>query len=284
MLEAQSTKKPTLAGTPVSRRPRTLASTPVTVVRAGRMPVAQVEDTTKVTTVERPVSIGMPRQRRLHKSAGPSTAAGTSRTPVLEIKDTYGDEEYDTRLEDEPLRLRPVGNLTLNDFKINPQYNGGLDYAFSEVVRNRDERRCLPGCTRPDCCGSSFRKVFEIGGALAGPKPGLWDNKDDLEADQRLLEEYLGTDARNRLRRMTTEQKKEMLMEAHVERLAQEHGRHKAAFARRVTPPGFWDADFPSSQEQEKNRRKAEQMEREKVEERYQEVMRTGGRWMFRDE
>lgn len=284
MLEAPSVKKSPIVGTPVGRRPRTSASTPVTVVRADRMPVAQVRGTTTDDTAKKPVSVGTPRQKQVYKSSAPVTAVRTSRPPVLEIKDTYGDEEYDTRLEDEPLRLRPVGNLTLNDFKINPQYNGGLDYAFSEVIRNRDERKCLPGCTRPDCCGNSFRKVIEIGGALAGPKQSLWDNDDDLEADQRLLEQFLGTDAQNRLRRMTTEQKKEMLMEAHVERLAQKHGRHKAAFARRVTPPGFWDADFPSSQEQEKYRRKAEQMEREKVEERYQEAMRTGGRWMFRDE
>jgi len=284
MLEAPSAKKPSLATTPAGRRAQASVNTPVTVVRAGKTPVAQVKDTSKADLMGKPVSVATPRQRRMNQSSEPAAAGGARRAPVLEIADTYGDEESDTKPKLEPLRLRPVGNLTLNDFKINPQYNGGLDYAFSEVVRNRDERKCLPGCTQPDCCGNSFRKVIEIGGALAGPKPGLWDNDDDLEADQRLLEQYLGTDARYRLRRMTTEQKKAMLMEAQVERLAQKHGRHKATFARRVTPPGFWDADFPSSQEQEKNRRKAEQMERDKVEERYQEAMRSRGRWMFRDE
>lgn len=282
MLEAQTSKKPVLAGTPIARRTNA-SDTPVTAIRTSRAPADRVGN--KNDAVRKPRLAETPSGRSPRKSTRtPVTVVRTRKTPSLVVKDTFDGDESDTRPEDEPLRLRPVASLTLNDFKINPTYNHGLDYAFSEVIRNRDERQCLPGCTRPDCCGNSFRKVIEIGGALAGPKPGLWDNNEDLEADQRLLEQYLGSDARNRLRRMTMEQKKEMLMEAHVERMAQKHGRHKAAFARRVTPPGFWDADFPSSQEAEKNKRRAEEMEREKVQERYNEAMRDGGRWMFRDE
>ena len=101
--------------------------------------------------------------------------------------------------------------------------------------------------------------------------------------DQRLLEEYLGDD-RNRLTTMTAEERREMLLEAKTRYLADKHGRHRHAYERRSTPPGFWRTDMPSTQEIEADRQEARELERKKVEERYREAMKGGGRWLFRDE
>lgn len=194
--------------------------------------------------------------------------------------------------DDEPLRARPLHRLGLDDFKINPGNNQGLHYAFTEVVRNHDQRRCLPGCTRPSCCGSTFRKLVEIGGLPTPRTSGLWsssspedEDKDTQEqADARLLKEYLGADHDRRLKAMSEAERKEALLDAKTRAFADQHGRHRQAFERRATPPGFWRTDMPSTQEVEMDREEARVLERKRVEEMYREAMREGGRWRFRDE
>ena len=75
-----------------------------------------------------------------------------------------------------------------------------------------------------------------------------------------------------------------MLLQAQAARMAQVYGKHRQRYERRTTPPGFWRVGFPSTQEVEIDRERAERMEREQVEERRKEAMREGGRWVFRDE
>jgi len=198
------------------------------------------------------------------------------------VKDTFDEAEDERRQV--PLRSQALENLNFCDFKINPKYNDGLDYAFSEVIRTSDRRQCLPGCTRPDCCGNKFRKVVEIGGALPAPRPGLWDTDEDIDAEQRVLQRHLGTNAKAILKRMSADEVKTMLEQAQAEQFAQAHGRHKASWVRSATPPGFWNADFPSTQEEEEIRRQAEKKERDRVAEIYREAIRGNGRWIFRDE
>ena len=60
--------------------------------------------------------------------------------------------------------------------------------------------------------------------------------------------------------------------------------KHRQAFERRSTPPGFWRTDMPTTQEEEDDRAKAREMVKAKVEERWREAMREGGRWLFKDE
>ena len=59
---------------------------------------------------------------------------------------------------------------------------------------------------------------------------------------------------------------------------------HRQAFQRAREPPGMWEVDFPSTQEEAEMRVLADKMEREKVEERYWEASRRNGRWVFADE
>ncbi|KAL2107299.1 hypothetical protein VUR80DRAFT_5428 [Thermomyces stellatus] len=173
-------------------------------------------------------------------------------------------------------RSKPPSDLRLEDFKINPDFNNGYDYAYTEVVRNKDERACIPGCVDMDCCGKHFRAM-----ALAergnGPRTPA-----QLAEDRRLLENYLGDEA-YRLFSMTKEEKDEVWLEAKTRELADRIGKHRHRFTRMKSPPGFWRTDFPSTQEEEQDKAAAVQREKEMIHERYREAMRPGGKWVFKD-
>lgn len=228
-----------------------------------------------------------PVSTRLTRTPDPATAFKSTRSRAhAQTLDTPNEQAPDAVDPDqELLRARPLHRLNIDDFKINPEYNQGLDYAFVETVRNRDARRCLPGCTRPECCGSAFRALVEAG---ANPTiaRGIWDSsQDSADDEERLLADYLGTSySRAKVAAMSEEERKELLVQTRTRLMADRHGRHRQAYERRATPPGFWRSDMPTTQEIERDRDEARQLERKKVEERYMEAMREGGRWGFRDE
>jgi hypothetical protein len=167
--------------------------------------------------------------------------------------------------------------LRPEDFKVNPKSNNGYKHAFGEVVRNREERSELAGCTDPNCCGRQFRVMAES--ELSAGGPGILSRVADIS----MMENYLGNEA-YQLDDMTRVQRQEVWLKAKIQDLADRYGRHRHRFARRPSPPGYWNPDFPSTQEIEKRKEEAERVERGLVEERWREAMRGGGRWLFRDE
>ena len=182
-----------------------------------------------------------------------------------------------TRPDDEPLRARPVHRLGLQDFRINPAHS---EYAYHETVRKYDEKKCLSGCTDRHCVRCKGLREFVINsGYKTAQKPGETAN----DADWRLLQDFLG-DNRRKLRGMSAKEKADLLTEAKVQEFANRFGSHRQAFPRAREPPGFWDVDFPTTQEDVRDREAADVMEREKVQERYWEAMRPKGRWIFADE
>ena len=187
--------------------------------------------------------------------------------------------------DDEPLRARPLHRLLLDDFKINPNHNQGMDFAFNEVVRNRDQRKCLPNCTKLGCCGGTFKKIVQMGGWTGPPTHGLWDSSplDERDEEDRLLQEHLGISSAS-LSRMPESERATLLTEAKANKLANEYGRHRQNFERPPSPVGFWRTDMPTTQEAEADREEARKAERGKVEERWREALRGDGRWKFRDE
>ncbi|KAI9774955.1 MAG: hypothetical protein M1840_000171 [Geoglossum simile] len=224
---------------------------------------------------------------RTPKNEGPSNPSQrpirTYSKHVQKPEPTDPDTLHDYRR----LRDRPLHQLTLEDFKINCDYAKGSDFAFAETVRNQDQRRCLPGCTRLDCCGGTFRKALELGGI---PTPAssktkmFWNSSQEQEdEEQQLLDDYVGDD-RTRLNKLTPDGRRELVTQARIKQFADKHGRHRQAFERRATPPGFWRTDMPTSQELEQDREEARKKERELVEERYREAKRGKGKWAFKDE
>jgi len=171
------------------------------------------------------------------------------------------------------LRQKPVSELTLQDFKPNPAYNQGYTYAFSETVRKRGDRACLPGCTNPDCCGSTFRIFAEVQAPLPASQ------------EEALLEDYLGEAYDNmNLTQMSAEERQELVLQARTKKMAKESGKHREAYERHRTPPGFWRMDFPTTQEQQEDRDKSKEQEKRVVHERWLEAQRKGGKWLYRDE
>nr|POF14850.1 hypothetical protein CFP56_71234 [Quercus suber] len=171
-----------------------------------------------------------------------------------------------------PLRSRSTSSLRLEDFRINPNYMGS-EFAWADTLRGRDQRRCLPNCTKPECCGGAFMNFAEI------VVPSRSDH-----TDAQVLKAYLGPGWAELIGAHSKEKGAQILMQARAACLANQFGKHKQAFERRSTPPGFWRIDMPSTQEAEQDHAKARDMVREKIEERQREAMREGGRWVFRDE
>ena len=182
--------------------------------------------------------------------------------------------------DEEPFRARPLQRLSLNHFKINPETNEGLDFAYRDVVRNHHERKCLSGCT-DKCCVDKWR-------ALAHTLYDT-DNRGDETLDQQisnnsLLLDMLGPGSEERIRTLTPSARANLIEEGRVREMSARYSKHRAAHPRAESPPGFWDTDMPDTQETAENREKAEKLEREEVERRYRDAMKGGGRWMFADE
>ncbi|KAF2861238.1 SAE2-domain-containing protein [Piedraia hortae CBS 480.64] len=170
-----------------------------------------------------------------------------------------------------PLRSRHLSRLKLDDFKINPSYKQ-TNYAFTDTFRGRNLRRCLQGCMRADCCGAVFLRAVELGGAQV---PG--------KSDAEVMEAYLGPDWRTVRDGCSEDKWKDMVNHARATWMANAYGKHRYAFERRKSPPGFWRTDMPTTQEEAQDRANALVQERQKIEERWQEAMRNG-RWKFKDE
>ena len=207
-----------------------------------------------------------------------SAQAVTKRTKDIPAFNELSRADYSRiRPEHEPLRARPVHRLGLQDFKLNPAHS---DHAYHESVRKHDEKKSLSGCTDrhcPRCKG--LRKHVTDSGYKTAQKPG----ESEEEADWRLMQTFLG-DNHRQLRSMSTKERSELLLEAKVKEFANRYGCHRQAFPRAREPPGLWDVDFPTTQEEAENRAAADVLEREKVQERYWEATRPNGKWLFADE
>ncbi|RYP91771.1 hypothetical protein DL770_002115 [Monosporascus sp. CRB-9-2] len=215
-----------------------------TAIQPKSKPAADVTAATGEKTIS-------PTPTRASKAGGALAAANTERVP---------------------LRERGLSELRLDDFKVNPAANDGYDYAFTDVVRNHADRASLAGCVREACCGQHFRALARTERATTGPL-----------AFEALLEDYLGADAW-RLTQMTPQEREAVWLDAKTRELANAHGRCRHRYQRMPSPPGFWRTDFPSTQEDQEHRAEGQKMEAEMIQERYREAMRSGGRWLFRDE
>jgi hypothetical protein len=207
----------------------------------------------------------------------PSINTPPSKRPRTSTKKQRNTRPEDDEMnpEDEPLRIRPIETLTISDFKVNPNVNQGIAYAFKDVVRGREQRRCLQGCVKPECCGNELRSLALM----------MRDNprRDQDVVDQKLLEEFMGDNA-YKIRFMTPREREEAIVQAMTRDLANNYGRHRHAYQRRQSPPGYWSTDFPGTQEQQELRRMEFERKQEAVRTRYEEAMRPGGAYIFRDE
>lgn len=231
-----------------------------------------------------------PRPARLQNSEAPARSVESAPRPRMRRTDNLRPQSRQQRLsrEDdheepgdhgpEPLRSRPIDKLEKGDFVINVNQNQGLNYAFNDVVRGKEKRRCLQGCTKPECCGTALRTFVLMTNDNRGT-PTMSQG----EADDKLLADFLGDNA-YRIQNMSKDERDEVLLQAKTRDLANTSGKHRYVHERRKSPPGFWQTDFPSTQEHREQLEASRLEEREEVEKRYQQAMRPGGMWKFRDE
>lgn len=181
------------------------------------------------------------------------------------------------------IRNKAISELKPHDFRVNTEANFGHDHAFTDVVRNHDNRRCLPGCTKPECCGEHFRKMVELGGLKPAAR-GMFEPTSSQESpDDRLLRDYMGYNA-GVIPSLSKEEREELLSKARTEELSKKISRHRAQWERAKSPPGFWKTDFPTTQEATDYKSEASKREVAEVLERRREAMRPGGKWKFADE
>ncbi|KAE8385163.1 peroxisomal membrane protein-domain-containing protein [Aspergillus alliaceus] len=173
-------------------------------------------------------------------SKQPSKQQGSTGAPTSEVVDR---DPMEMHPEEEPYRARPLHRLELSHFRINPDCNEGLEYAFDAVVRNRDKRKCIRGCTRPECCGEKFLAMARLGGLRTDPTVSSHE-------EQRILEEYLGEEI-YLLEELTGKGRQDLLTEAKARLIADRFGKHRNHHQRPATPPGFWRTDMPNTQELE---------------------------------
>jgi hypothetical protein len=174
-----------------------------------------------------------------------------------------------------PLRQRPEKLLTIYDFKPNPKYTEGLGFAFTDVVRRKQDRECMQGCVKESCCGPIWRTHAKA----------ARENTGVLEF-QSLLETWLGDEAW-KLSTMSPSEKETLWLRAKMQELANKHGKaHRDIFHPMGSPPGLWRTDFPSTQESMLDREEARERETEMVQERRREALKPNGtgRFLFRDE
>ena len=205
------------------------------------------------------------------------------RRPFLPPRDSEnpGPEDH------EPFRCRPLHRLSLEHFTINPAANAGERYAYTEVVRNQEQRKCLPGCTR-ECCRSQFQAIaLTLPTLSADGKLNPNAREANEQSDDRILLAFLGTGSEEKIRTLTNIARENLLLKAKTKLVADRYGKmHRQAYERQQSPPGFWRTEMPGSQEEEQDRTGAKRREREEVECRFREANREDGkgRWMFADE
>jgi hypothetical protein len=217
----------------------------------------------------------------------PTSLPPTTTMPVFKMPPPPPTPKHTTpRIK--PLRERPVTALRLDDFKINPKAYRGLDMT-AEPVRGREARRHqMDGCKDPTCsrCGDQLKILSANLPVTVGSTLFASTQDDELTEDEKLIKYYLGARFNlDKVARMDSQERDDLIMKAKQQIISERHIRHRVKpNQRRQSPPGYWDVEFPVTQEVEARREEADRRERAEVEERYREAMRPGGKWVFKDE
>ena len=261
--------------TPLARQAQPSMAAPFTAPTRKAIANSDLGNRSNMTATKR-ITPSEDRERRsMHNISDKGKAKPFPQGSIQE--GTVPDEAAAPQPEEEPLRSRPIHRLNLHDFKLNPVHG---DYAYQESVRKHDEKSAISGCTNKNClrCGDTVKFMENSGYApsLPGETPAA--------TEKRLIENYLGEDGKARLKRMDAREREEVLTKAKQQQFADKFGKHKTRFGREPSPVDFWNVGFPSTQEECRNRELTRVREREKVEERYWEAIRQGGRWVFADE
>lgn len=159
-----------------------------------------------------------------------------------------------------PLRSRPPEELFIHNFKPSPRWMVDHQMSIGDYLHGRN--------------GERLRAIASTLPHMPGPQM----------SDDELLLWFMGPGNEEKIANLTTVAKKNLLAEAKIKRVAEKFGKQRLDYDRDNDAPGMWNIDFPATQEEEENRRKAQEKERAEVLERYGEAMSGHGKWVFADE
>ncbi|KAF8154435.1 DNA repair protein endonuclease SAE2/CtIP C-terminus-domain-containing protein [Crassisporium funariophilum] len=177
------------------------------------------------------------------------------------------------------------GDLSINaQYVINPAQNGGLDYQYDQVVRNRDERRKLDAgdC---ECCREYYEGIGPLPTRLQQP---LWRSPPSTPAKPCPRHHHQENESRRGLEphsrnvndpRQPDSGQSSSRRQSDIDSHKKAISRHRHAWARPKTPPGYWNIGFPSTQEAGDINEKAKQMHKRKKDQVDKEAGSETGRY-----
>ncbi|KAF8806782.1 hypothetical protein BYT27DRAFT_7100717 [Phlegmacium glaucopus] len=169
-----------------------------------------------------------------------------------------------------------TGDTTINaQYTIDPNQNEGLDYQYDLVVRNKDERRRLEAgdC---ECCREYYEGIGPLPSRL---QPPLWRSPPATPARPCLRQSHSHSPPGSRTRNGPTPHlHRQSDIESHKKGIS----RHRHAWGRANTPPGYWDIGFPDTQTVGDINEKAKQMHKRKKTEIDKEAGNEAGRYRRR--
>lgn len=130
-----------------------------------------------------------------------------------------------------------------NDFVPNKKRNGDLGYVYQETVRGKN-RQCIHGTECSKC-----QAFYDIAGTGIEPAAPQWSTTGANPSEAKTVAKT---------------------------------SRHRDRWSKADTPPNFWQSDFPSTQQQQEDKKEFQKYRNELAMKRLYEALHDG-QWMFRD-
>ncbi|KAK6514452.1 hypothetical protein TWF281_004652 [Arthrobotrys megalospora] len=195
----------------------------------------------------------------------PETLQGSSHKKKQRV------EERSTTPPTAAAAKKPDNPFSPSKYRINPNKNDGLDFAFGEVVRDKARKDCLPKCVKECCRDLASGKLHEMWKPPAAYQAAKFSAVDSSQPDEQgedplqKHDQYKSwNDAREKSERNL------------------EFGRHRAQHQKAAEVMGYWESDFPTTQQLEEQKVESDRRYMEKGFERYEQATK-GGMYERRD-
>ncbi|KAK6330532.1 hypothetical protein TWF696_003419 [Orbilia brochopaga] len=168
------------------------------------------------------------------------------------------------------VRTRP-GNktnsdpFTISNYRIDPDKNDGVDFAYTEVVRDKARKACLPTCVKACCkdlASGKFEEMWQPPQAYQAPKFSAQDSSQPDAEEEELMQQH--------------EDYKQWRVNTKKSEQALKFGKHKAQHEKAEEIKHFWTSEFLDTQQLEEQKVDSERRYREKAFKVYDECMRGG--------
>ncbi|KAK6360794.1 hypothetical protein TWF730_006916 [Orbilia blumenaviensis] len=158
---------------------------------------------------------------------------------------------------------KPDDPFSPSKYRINKNKNDGLGFAFGEVVRDKARKDCLPKCVK-ECCrdlaSGKLHDMWEPPVAYQAPKFSSVDSSPPGEVGEasKNLQYKEWNEAREKSERNLG------------------FGKHRAQHQKAAEVMGYWESDFPTTQQLEEQRKESDRRYMEKGFERYEQANKGG--------